>query len=48
MIYIAWYGAEDFYMVECELPAADQARVRMALRRAMLCICQRRIDEDEL
>jgi hypothetical protein len=48
MIYIAWYGAEDFYMVECELPAADQARVRMAVRRAMLGMCQRRIDEDEL
>jgi hypothetical protein len=48
MAYVAWYGAEDFYLDECELPAADEARVRAAYRRALYGVSHGKLDADAI
>ena len=48
MAYIAWAGVEQLYLDELELPAADEARSRLAFQRALYGMSTGKIDEDKL
>lgn len=48
MAYVTWYGAEDFYLDQCELPAADEARLRTAYRRALYGVSHGKLDADSV
>jgi hypothetical protein len=48
MAYIAWYGAEDFYLEECELPAADEALLRESFRRALYGVSYGKLDPESV
>jgi hypothetical protein len=48
MAYISWAGVDQFYLDELELPAADEARARLAFQRALYGMSIGKIDEDAL
>lgn len=48
MVYIAMYGADDFYVEQLQLAPADEDRVRTAYRRALYAVSYGNADQDEL
>ncbi len=48
MVYIAMYGADEFYIDELGLAGADEERVRAAYRRALYAVSYGNADQDEL